>query len=212
MGALALADVLVVFGSRDASPGDFAAFPIGVVPEIAFPDGSALPEADPRDIVRDAVEEAKAELTARLTEEHAAAMEEERGRHASELDALNRQFGEVLGAALTAEMSSVEENVTGIVTAVAARILGPLLTASLQARMVASLAAAIGDAMADAENIRVKVSGSPALYEALCAAAGDKAAFFDFTESATTDLTVRIDDKLIETRLSEWSAAMEEVL
>jgi hypothetical protein len=50
------------------------------------------------------------------------------------------------------------------------------------------------------------------MYEALCAALGETAERFDFSESASPDLSVRIDDSLLETRISEWSAAMEEAV
>jgi len=99
--------------------------------------------------------------------------------------------------------------VTGLVTTVVSRILGPLLTEDITRRSVTSLAEALKSALADAEGVRVRITGSPALYEALCAAAGDKVDLFDFTEGASMDLSVRIDESLFETRVSEWSAAME---
>jgi hypothetical protein len=129
------------------------------------------------------------------------------------MEALERQFGEVMGTSVVDEMAAMRETVTTLVTAVTARILGPVLTADIQRRAVDTLAATVRAAIEDDESIRVKVSGSPALYEGLRAAIGeDIAHFFDFSESPATDLTVRIDERVFETRLSEWSAAMEESL
>ena len=68
------------------------------------------------------------------------------------------------------------------------------------------------DAIDDAESTRVRISGSLAMYEALCRAVPDKVDRFDFTESASVDLSVRIDSRLFETRISEWSASLEEAM
>jgi hypothetical protein len=43
-------------------------------------------------------------------------------------------------------------------------------------------------------------------------ALGDRAGSFDFVEAPGLDLTVSIDGNLFETRLSEWSGAVQEIL
>jgi len=211
--APALADVLEDFGYRrpvapEILPFAFTNAPGG--PDIASDQAAAGPDLD--ELIRTEVDKAERELAERLTAEHGAALAEERERHAAELEALNRQLGETIGTAVVSEMAAMQEAVTALVTSVTARILGPVLTADVHARSVAALAAMVREAMEDAESMRVKITGSPALYEALCGVVGDKVAYFDFTESPAMDLTVRIDDRLFETRLSEWSAAMEETL
>lgn len=217
MRAPALADVLEDFGYRRPMAPDIVPF--------AFADTSVLPDnpfvaeepaasgPDVDELIRTEVERVERELTERLSAEHEAALAAERERHAAEMEALERQFGEVMGTSVVDEMAAMRETVTTLVTAVTARILGPVLTADIQRRAVDTLAATVRAAIEDDESIRVKVSGSPALYEGLRAAIGeDIAHFFDFSESPATDLTVRIDERVFETRLSEWSAAMEESL
>lgn len=213
MQAPALADVLEDFGFRRPSAPETLPFAFGEAPDlpaVAPEPADAAPDLDA--LIRAEVERAETELAARLGAEHEAALAEQSERHAAEIDAAHRQFGETMGAAVAAEMAAMQETVTALITSVTARILGPVLTADVHARSVAALAALVREAMDDAEGVRVRITGSPALYESLCAAVGDKVAHFDFTEGPKTDLTVRIDDRLFETRLSDWSAAMEETL
>lgn len=214
MQAPALADVLEDFGYRRPAAPEILPFAFGDMPSSPgmVPEPAAV-GPDIEELIRAEVEKAEHDLAERLGAEHEAALAAERERHAAEIDALHRQFGETIGTAVAGEMARVQETVTALITSVTARILGPVLTADLHRRSIAALAATVREAMQDDESIRVRVAGSPALYEALCAAVGDKVAHvFDFTESPATDLTVRIDERLFETRLSEWSAAMEETL
>ncbi|BCH23146.1 hypothetical protein MesoLjLc_28850 [Mesorhizobium sp. L-8-10] len=217
MRAPALADVLEDFGYRRPVAPDvvpFAFADTSLLPGAPFiADEPAASEPDIDELMRIEAERVERELTERLRAEYEATLAAERERHAAETEALERQFGEAMGAAVADEMTRMRETLTALVTAVTARILGPVLTADLQRRAVDTLAATVRAALEDDESIRVKVSGSPALYEGLRAAVGDDIAhFFDFSESPAADLTVRIDERVFETRLSEWSAAMEESL
>lgn len=213
MAIPALADVLEDFGCRRSAAPDILPFTFGNVPEA--PDITPEPTAtgpDLDELIRAEVEKAEHVLSERLAAERDVALADERQRHAAEIEALERRFGELLGSTLASEMAAMQSAVTTLVTGVTARILGPVLTADMHARSIAQLAETVKAALQDAEGTRVRVSGSPVLFEALQRAAGDKAAHFDFTESSSLDLTVRIDDRLFETRFAEWSATMEETL
>ncbi len=217
MAAPALADVLEDFGHRRPMAPDVVAFDFADMPALSdaafHTDDPAASGPDVEELIRIEVEKAERELTERLAAEHEAALIAERERHAADIEALERQFGEAMGTTVATEMTALRETVTTLVSAVTARILGPILTADVQRRAVDALAAAVRAAMQDDESIRVKVSGSPALYEGLRDAVGEETAhFFDFSESPAADLTVRIDERVFETRLSEWSTAMEESL
>lgn len=214
MSMPALADFLEDFGASRA--------PVTEIPPFAFPaedSGADFPpidietpvpvEDDFEDRMREAVDRAEAELTERLTAQYEAVLEAERERHAGEIETLVREAGEKLAERISAEFAAAQETVTGLVTTVVSRILGPLLTDDIARRSVAALADALQAALSDGDGVRVRITGSPALYEALCAASGDKVDLFDFTESASMDLCVRIDESLFETRISEWSTAME---
>lgn len=213
----ALADLLEDFGSRYAPAAEAVPF---VFPEtasdISFPSfpppEPGLSAEDVEERIREAVASAEEDLTARLTDQYEAMLAAERERHAEEMEALTREAGGTLAAQVSAEFAGVQETVTGLVTLVVSRILAPILSEDVTRRSVGALAEALTAALGDAESVRVRITGSPALYEALCEAAGDKVEFFDFTESASMDLSVRIDESLFETRISEWSTAMEKAL
>jgi hypothetical protein len=210
----ALADFLEDFGSPPARALEMPpfAFPeddtVDAFPTIELQPSTPVAE-DFEERIREAVERAEADLTERLTAQYEAMLEAERERHAGEAETLAREAGETLAGRISAEFATVQETVTGLVTTVVSQILGPLLTDDIARRSVAALAEALQAALSDAEGVRVRITGSTALYEALCAAAGDKVDLFDFTESASMDLSVRIDESLFETRISEWSKAME---
>lgn len=217
MPAPALADVLEDFGYRRPAASDIVPFDLADTPpslDGAFlADEPAASGPDVEELIRTEVERVERELAERLSAEHEAALAAEREHHAAEIEALERRFGEIMGTTVASEMTTMRETVTTLVTTVTARILGPVLTADVQRRAIEALAAAIRAAMDDDEIIRVKVSGSPALYEGLRDAVGEETAHvFDFSEIPAADLTVRIDERVFETRLSEWSTAMEESL
>jgi hypothetical protein len=56
------------------------------------------------------------------------------------------------------------------------------------------------------------VRGPQSLFETLSAALGDHAGEFSYVEAPGFDLAVTIDGNLFETRLSEWSAALADIL
>jgi hypothetical protein len=216
MAVLALADVLEDFGCRRTVAPEVLSFAFSDpadapdAPEIASAQQATGPDMD--ELIRIEVEGAERALSERLAAEHEAALADERRRHADEIEAIERRFGDLLGTKLAHEMAAMQSAVTTLVTGITARILGPVLTADMHARSIAQLAETVTAALEDAEGTRVRISGSPVLFDALQRAAGDKAAHFDFTESSSPDLTVRVDDRLFETRFSEWSATMEETL
>jgi len=211
MAALALADVLPDFGSK--------------TPESVNPFGESSDTGGfgPRHVAEaNAVAEAAA-MEARLEEARQAVREElsrryaqeiavEREHHASELNALRAMLGEEAGAKIAAGLGKIEERVVALTTSVATRILGVSLTEDLQRRSIDQLARLIREAMEDREAVRVRISGAPLLFEALKAALGDRAAGFEFSESESFDLSVSIDESIFETRLSEWSDALAEVM
>ena len=64
----------------------------------------------------------------------------------------------------------------------------------------------------DGEAVRISIRGPASLYDGLQASLGAFAADLHFEEAPGFDLTVAIDDAVFETRLSEWSAALSQVL
>ncbi|PWK71650.1 hypothetical protein [Aminobacter sp. AP02] len=194
---------------------DFAPLaPQGVESEasdaVSYP--KAVPDPDITAIVAEAVAQAEAELTARLAEEHEAALEAERQRHAGEMAEFGARFGAHAGAAIATSMAEMETRLVHLATDAAARVVATLVSDDIRSRSIDALAKAIIAACADREAVRIKVSGPQFLFDALTVAIGGRADNVDFIEAVGFDLSVSIDDNLFETRLGEWSSALSETL
>ncbi|RUM97538.1 hypothetical protein EET67_12875 [Pseudaminobacter arsenicus] len=210
MAALALSDILQDFGKRPPSTGETAARtqPHAAAMATARP----APEPDVAAIIAVEVARAETALEQRLTEEHEAALAAERQRHAAEIEALLQRFGGETAALIDTGIVAMEERVAALATTGAARLISGVLTEDLHKRTLDSLAGSIRTAIADREAVRIRISGPQSLFSALAAALPDRAASFDYTEAPGFDLTVTIDGDIFETRLSEWSAALSEIL
>lgn len=209
MPALALSDVLQDFGSRD--PGRRASL---IEPEPA-PLVEIEPEPAPVDVnsvIAAEIAKAEAQLTDRLSQIYENTLQAERDQHAAEIGALEARLGGEAAALIAARLADMERRVTELTAAATARILAGVLSDHVQKRSVDSLALAIREATSDREAVRIKVRGPQSLYEPLVAGLGTRATSLDYSETSGFDLTVEIDGSLFETRLSEWSSALSEVL
>ncbi|MFU0505472.1 hypothetical protein [Pseudaminobacter sp. NGMCC 1.201702] len=211
MAALALFDLLPDFGAAPTvAPG--AVSTVGARQELAPAVAQSVPQPDISHIIRAEVERAEAELEARLAEVHAAALTAERERHAVEIEALMQRFGSETANLVEQRFAQMQAQVSDLATTGAARLLSGILSEDLRTKALDSLAGAIREATADREAVRIRVRGPRSLFEALCAALPDQAARFDYAEDPGLDLTVVIDGDIFETRLSEWSAVISEIL
>ncbi len=182
-----------------------------VAPPVARAEARA-PQADVGDIVRTEVARAERALGERLAKEHEAALQAERDRFAHGMSAQAEQLGEIASQMIAARFGSMEAEVVDHVTSAVARIVGGILSEDLQKRSIDSLARSVRSAIADRDTIRIEVRGPQSLFTALEAALPDRVGSIDYLESDGFDLTVKIDGNLFETRLSEWSAALSEIL
>ncbi len=170
------------------------------------------PAVDIDALVGAAVARAEAELEARLAAEHHAALEAEREAHAEETRALLSSLGDDMGKTIASHLETLQGRVADLVGDQAARILGTLMADDLQRRSLAALERVVRETIGDTEAARVRVSGPLSLYEPLREALGTHGRNLDFTEAPGFDLTVTIDDAVFETRISEWSQALSEIL
>ncbi len=201
MAGHALFDMLQDFGPRP-------------YPATGAPGAQRQPEpsVSQAEIIHAEIARAEAALEQRLMLVHQAELEAERKTHADEVDAMQRRFGEMAGQTIAARLDDMQDRIGGLAAAAAARILGSILSDELQKRSIESLVQSIQGAVSDYEAVRIGVRGPQSLCETLSAALGDRAAGVDFTEVPGFDLTVTIDGNLFETRLSEWSVALSEIL
>jgi hypothetical protein len=216
MASSALAKALKDFGARPLeSAGVFTPAPSFAVPDTGLPTLPDFPTFDPVDtdaLVADAVAAAAADLTERLEQQHAEALETQRAQHAEEIAALQHRFAEEASGLILKNIESMETRVVELTTAVTARILGVVLTDDVRERSIERLASVIRDALDDDEAVRIRVRGSLPLYEALKEKLPKYADQLDFTETVDFDISVAIDDSVFETRLAEWSTALSEAL
>jgi hypothetical protein len=158
------------------------------------------------------VARAEAALEKRLALAHEAELEALRQEHAARIDEVLRAIGETAGETIALRLGEMEERLGRQTATTAARILGAFLSDELQKRSMESLAQSIRAAVEERETFRIDIRGPQSLYEALQAALGDQAGNFGFVEAPGFDLSVTIDGNLFETRLSEWSAVLSEIL
>lgn len=209
MTAPALFDALKDFGTRP--PTAAGSFP----PAAAFSartEPPAPPQPSLEEIVSAEVARAEAALEERLALAHAAEMEALRQEHAGEVDKIFRVIGETAGETIAQRLGEMEERIGQQAATAAARILGSFLSDELQKRSMESLARSIRAAVEERESFRIDIRGPQSLFEALQKTLGDQAANFGFVEAPGFDLSVTIDGNLFETRLSEWSAVLSEIL
>lgn len=207
MATAALADLLTDFGARPRPAPEPVRPRVNIVPP---PPPAPPPDIDA--IVADAVNRAELALSLRLDAEHEAAMEALRATHGEELDALRGQLGAETGAKLVAALAGLEESASTAATSTAARILAQFVSDDIRDRAIAVLARTIKDAIGDADTIRIRVRGPQSLFVPLTMAMGEQARHLELTEMPAVDLTVSIDETLFETRISEWSAALAEII
>jgi hypothetical protein len=212
MSVIALAAALQDFGARRfAESFEMPPRPaLEIVAASPPPPDFDAPEYQER--LREEVERAETALEARLAEEHQAAFEAERQGHAEQVARLIATIGADAGSTIAEKFAEMENRIGELVTAATARILGGLLSEDVERRSLEELARIVRDAVGDRDAVRVQVRGPQSMFEALSAAVADRAKNLDFTEASGFDLSVEIDGNIIETRLSEWSAAISGIL
>ncbi|WP_136659709.1 hypothetical protein [Nitratireductor sp. XY-223] len=140
------------------------------------------------------------------------AFEEERGRHRDEINELRTRYEQDLTTVVATRYDALCDELVEALGAQVTRILAPLFEQSLSEQMVASLAAAIRQTLKDRTATVMTVTGPASIFENLKTALGEDAAQLEFVESDEFDLTVRVDDAVLCTRLSEWADRLREVL
>lgn len=203
MRPVSLSDLLPDFGAHLARPAQGAG---------QRPPEKAEPPLDVDTLVAEAVARAEAAQAARLGAEHAGALEAQRQADAAAAAAAMESLGKDLGASIADGIAAMEARLAASVEEAVARMLGGVLCDDLRGRALDALARTIGSALGDAEAVRICVSGPQSLFEPLRAALGAGADRLQFTEAPGFDLAVSIDDAVFETRMSEWAAALSEVL
>ena len=191
MASAALFDLLPDFGAASTR----AMAP--VAGRDCAPPQASEPPIDIDAMVARAVAEAEAALEQRLAEAHETELEMLRQAHAAEARAFLESLGEDVGKTIATRVDEMEAHVADRLGEAVARIVGNLLGQDLLKRSLDALAASIRESL---------------VFEALSTALGPYGAHLDFVEAPGFDLTVTIDDAVLETRMAEWAGLFTEVL
>lgn len=214
MAAPALADILKDFG-RAHTP------PVSAIPAPARAERHALPARAEDEIVTAAriehllAEErarTEAETTQRLEREYQDALAAQREAHAEEMQEVLARSGADAAERMLQRLGGMEERIADLAGSVIARILGGMLGDDIRQRSIDALAEIIRQAMKDDEAIRIRITGPQFLFATLAEKLGDWSLHLEHIEAPGLDLTVDIDEKLFETRFSEWSSSLVEAL
>jgi hypothetical protein len=212
MGAAALSDFLTDFGARQR-PSQAAVSPIlAAVPATVIWQEPPPPPIDLEAEIAKAVAAAEADLSERMEAIYEARLAAERDAHAEALRDVTARLGAELGGKLEAAFAAAEHKTAEIATSAAARILAQVTSDAIANKAVADLAQAISGALGDVDAIRVRVRGPQSLFMPLSVAMGKHARHLDFIETSSPDLSVTIDETLFETRIAEWSRALDGVI
>ncbi|MFE0019058.1 hypothetical protein ACFWXH_29705 [Mesorhizobium sp. NPDC059054] len=207
MRQASLSDLLPDFGAPPLH-GSVPAHTLAEPPTFA----DSPPAIDVDKLIAMAVAKAEDALEARLTTAFTEKLDAERRTMADEATALVERLGGDIGQAVGNHMRQTEQQLHDLMGDALARIIGGVLSDELQKRSLIALEKVIRDTLADSEAVRIAVRGPLSLYEPLKAALGKRAASLDFTEASALDLTLVVNDTVVETRMSEWSTALSEVL
>jgi uncharacterized protein YunC (DUF1805 family) len=189
----ALVDALTDFGSATRRP---SADPMQ--PPIVDPVEEAVQAFDYAAALAGGIAEAEAALAERLAAEYGASVAEMESRHATELASIQTELGKQAAAIVNKRLDAMCGQISASTAAIAARVLGTMVTDDLSRRSIEALSATIGAALEDREALRESI--------------GARADQVDFAPGDGFDLTVTIDESILETRLGEWAHALTEVL
>ena len=204
MTAPALFDLLKDFATRPPpAPAIVSASPV-------IEPGS--PRSGMEELVRAEVAKAEAALEGRLVLAHEAELEALRQEHAARIDEVFSAIGETAGETIALRLGEMEERLGHRAAPPAARCGGVSPRDDLDGRTLERQPPYPGAAVEERETFRIDIRGPQSLYEALQRTLGDRAGNFGYVEAPGFDLSVTIDGNLFETRLTEWSAVLSEIL
>lgn len=208
MAALALSDFLQDFGRRPGQP--VAKPPVEERKPAEPPTFESREEVEKQ--IAAAVAKAEEAVSERVSRIYEGTLQAERDQHAAEIASLRAALGTEAGVLIAARLDELELQLTALATTSVARILGGLLGNEIQRRSIERLAAILRETIADRDTVKIQARGPQFLFEPLQQALGPHAASVEFTEAGGFDLGVSVDGSLFETRLGEWSTAIEEAM
>jgi len=159
------------------------------------------PVPDQSAVLTGAREEAFAEARAEFEQVRAA----DRAEHERRLEERERQFAETTGGVLLGQLSDGLARIEHAICEQTTRVLGRFLDKAIRERALAELSETVTALVAGGEAVKVKIVGPEALVERLRQLLdASSAPAIELTVGTTPDVTVSIDDTIIETRIAAW--------
>lgn len=141
---------------------------------------------------------------AEMQQQHSAAEEALRAENSQEIAALEARLGEHMAQQIAqTARTQIDENCEKISQQVG-QILSQVVSNELVVQSVRQLQDLIRAAFADDEAAQIRIEGPQVLVEKLQNSFGEEFAKIEVTTTENTELSVELDQTLIETRLTDW--------
>lgn len=160
--------------------------------------------------VENAVEPMTVPVEAESLRGRVAALEAElalaRSGYSEEKERLVAAHRAQLAEKIEAGVADAGDRLVRIIGDTVAAVLEPILTETLARCSVEALCERLRAIAKPGAGLRLRLTGSRALFDTLAARLSAVDWVFDFTEGDDVDLSIEIDSTIIETRLGEWAA------
>ncbi|MEX3007034.1 hypothetical protein [Hoeflea sp. TYP-13] len=179
------------------------------IPDQAAPAAPLIDiEAEKAAAFENGKQEAAVAFEASLNEQ----MEAERSKHREEINELRTRYEQDFSTVIATRYDTLSNDLVETIGSQVTAILAPLFERTLSEKMIDSLAETMRLSLRDRAVSKIAVTGSASMFDALKEALADDAAQLEFIEGDAFDLTIRIDDTVLSTRLSEWADRLRELL
>lgn len=144
--------------------------------------------------------------------ERAAVLSELETRHAHDLAEARRQWSEAEASRVATHLESSVAAMRVELAAAIARVLVPFVADRLRNDAVEDMVAAAESLVADAMPLTIEVSGPADLTAVLARRLETLGTVVRVAGASDAELRVRADERILETRMKEWLAQIEEAL
>jgi hypothetical protein len=177
-----------------------------------FPEIADEPPVDVETERRNAYAEGHAAAAAELGEKHAIETQTLELVHQRELEEMKTRYDEQMAEVIAVRLADIAAGIADLVSAATANVIAPIISDAVAGKATLNLAEVLRDTILDGEAGSIAVKGPAHLFEQLKMALGGKGELLRHVENDDVDLIVELDDTVLVTRISAWSAGLKKVL
>jgi hypothetical protein len=159
-------------------------------------------------MLRAAEERGREEGRARAKRDFDAALAAERAQHQESIVRERAKWADEEAARLASGMDEAFRSIDKALTDGVARILAPFLADALRDQALHELTATLAAVLADRRAATIRIAGPEDLISLLSERLSAVSASVEYVVSDQADVSVMLDDTLIETQLSAWTARL----